>query len=740
MRKLFIKIPDLKKRAKKDIEKHLLNWDRKKKVLNSIIGVAATNKEWLIDAQKKYSIGLSKKNIDKINYFLSALFDIYKCYFLMEHSRFTDEKIISLKDKYETSYLNTVLEFIEENIHNEQEIALNFNYIKQAINVLSSENSQLAKGYYSILEKHISLNQSQEGILKILLIPDEDFSAYHALRLKGMFLNSENVLKKNPTKKKILLQKLEEKLNAIFNYFDKKINSKLHESLISIKEICILFKNLEGIYQPLHEISYSKRILGLLKKKDDFEIYNQFIDIDFPEMKKLYEYLAYQRNTIDVKKIFEVHQKIEKFNKFKKDSFWEIKELEIQIKKFSQRFDSVLSDYYKRDLLSYYKIYNNIINAKENDLKTQEMMRFEKYLNNQIKDKSHSEFLTEKLIVMRDEIRDELYQGAEFKLKKKLSNAKNESEIKVAFDEIIQKFIEFEDISGIEEAQKNKHLILQKIRKIDSFLKFLDKLDKKFNTHQKASIEISYQEIQNIQKKKSKYSIPLLMKLENDLFLKIQEFIPIDGFDEEEILPKEFHHNSRLIILDKYSLRNYIIFTQKNIVIGRNEDSDIILRCKWISGKHIVLDFDKKSLIDYDSTNGTFCNNNQKPCTTFPLNTLYCFDLSHAFLFDFLKIVGGYHLKMTEILDDSLQKIPDKQNYIVSLKKTEFLFLDDLGQISINKISGNINESSYNPEDILTIKYSKGQFILTDFSEELIDINILSLKENATERFSFTID
>jgi len=158
MRKLFIKIPDLKKRAKKDIEKHLLNWDRKKKVLNSIIGVAATNKEWLIDAQKKYSIGLSKKNIDKINYFLSALFDIYKCYFLMEHSRFTDEKIISLKDKYETSYLNTVLEFIEENIHNEQEIALNFNYIKQAINVLYKNLKKNSMPFSIILIRKLTQN------------------------------------------------------------------------------------------------------------------------------------------------------------------------------------------------------------------------------------------------------------------------------------------------------------------------------------------------------------------------------------------------------------------------------------------------------------------------------------------------------------------------------------------------------------------------------------------------------
>jgi len=69
---------------------------------------------------------------------------------------------------------------------------------------------------------------------------------------------------------------------------------------------------------------------------------------------------------------------------------------------------------------------------------------------------------------------------------------------------------------------------------------------------------------------------------------------------------------AKLIILDQYTMKNYVVFCKDIISIGRDDDNDIVIPCDWISANHCEIMPRKAALIDKDSTNGTFIDMSTK--------------------------------------------------------------------------------------------------------------------------------
>ena len=98
-------------------------------------------------------------------------------------------------------------------------------------------------------------------------------------------------------------------------------------------------------------------------------------------MARLYQYHNLPRKEIDKIKLMNALKECRKYMHYEEMGFVEFQEMNPSLSEMAERFDSLLHDEFKDDLVNYYKIQNDLINAGNQDEIMPELIRFIKHLN-----------------------------------------------------------------------------------------------------------------------------------------------------------------------------------------------------------------------------------------------------------------------------------------------------------------------------------------------------------------------
>ncbi len=725
MRNQIYRISELRKKAKHDVTAHIDRWDSTKRVLNSLIGTAATNRDWMETAQRHYNTATSSQGLDRLNYLVSALFNIYRCEYRMEIGRFRDENVFSLQEKIETSYVNSLLDFLEENIHDEPNRTNHLTDIQQAIAALSEVNRKLASGYHNMLGQFMQQEEVKDIIERMLDTPVEDITPTVAIRLKGIFQLHESSLRKNPKLMQHLVGFLRGKIEEVFLLIRKRYEEEESKPQASLRKLIAIIGEFETIYQPLRQHVYAQRYRDFITRKEGYDAFTKFIDEDYPELVQMYKYLSLPREIKDTKKLITLYHRIRSFHNLVENDYIEIKSLNPTLNTISKRFEKVLANVYRRDLMEYYQVFNRMINADDGDEKTLEMIRFHQHLSDKLDDDSFSGYLKDKLSEMRSQIREDLDRYFEKRLQERLETAHTDKQVIEAFDEVLDFMMKIGDIERIEELQKKKKALIERLRELRKLQERLDQLEKGQEKH--SDFERLVQQYESAVNNESGFRTP-----------ELEEFRRTANRLKRNIA-QQSEQPLRMVILDKFSMRNYVIFTQDTIRIGRNENNDIIIRSEWISGNHLEINFAHNSMRDLNSTNGTFVNGEKSRITSVGLDDIDYFDIGGELLITLRKSGNSHIFRPQKVLDPGLMDAPDNREYVQSLMNTEFVRLADGDTISVHKISGNLDDTYRSLNDVILIKFEDGGFYYSDHQEGIVEKPVEYVSDVLSERFSLNL-
>ncbi|PID29867.1 MAG: hypothetical protein CSB55_00990 [Candidatus Cloacimonadota bacterium] len=527
----FVLTSTLKAKAQREAKKNIAEWSKSQRMVNQFTGASTLKKNHFRDAERKFKASSGISDLRKAEYLISALYDIYISYFMMKNNRFTDTKVSELLKRIKTSYFNTVLNYIEQNIYQPGYSEKIYLELKQALQVLSEENRQLANGYKKIL---VQYNNRESFLVKtenILQIPPIEFTSSFSDKIAALWRRNESVLKKNNSFMKEVQDKISDKMNLIFEYFWDELQEELNKTSPHLEKAVASAEKILNIHKPLKLIVNCKYYTRLKEMTDKYADYKKFLDIKYPEFLKLYQYLQIPKNKEPLKQIYDAFTELEETKELWANNFYEFSRLDPGPGIIFKFLDDKLYNTHKSEIISYYKHYNKILSEPDIALKLKEMIRYSEHLQNKMIKVLQNPFLASKLKELigsiTEDVRKTVYTYLEDKLK-----YSNSYEEKIGFyDEAVASFIA---------------------------LKSLD-------------------DVENVQKQKQKF-------IHNELSFA-PENINEDFEDETETIKIE-NIPTKLIILDNYTLKNYIIFSGYQIEMGRSEDNDIILQCPWISQKH----------------------------------------------------------------------------------------------------------------------------------------------------------
>jgi len=206
---------------------------------------------------------------------------------------------------------------------------------------------------------------------------------------------------------------------------------------------------------------------------------------------------------------------------------------------------------------------------------------------------------------MKSEFMNILDTSIENKIKVFITTNPSENKFKHFFDGIMDGLYSLNDLSKITYWQNIKKNILRSMTEIpkliESLKKDFDVMDKLPETPTKITLKdkitISISKINEI--------IPTMALYQIGDFHEYLHFLT-DIEKKLKSKPKNNDEQNRLIILDKFTTKNVVIFRNEMLKIGRESViNDINLKSEWVSSSHCTLDFQKGVLIDNNSTNGT---------------------------------------------------------------------------------------------------------------------------------------
>ncbi len=721
MQKLFLKLSELKSIARKEVNNHVKNWDSSQKVINKLIGTSATNKDWFQEASQQYSLSRKAIGTKKIDYLVNALFNAYKCYYRMEYSRFNDSRVTDLKSKLEKTYLNSALNYIDDIIKAETDISENIRFLNESIALISEENPSMGASYKKILRRFRTVSEVTQSISKLCSEPIEDFDEEKSVKIRNSYLMIEDNLKNSQDSRNDLMVILRNKMEDLYNYYNELIEFEKAKNNPSIEKLTKLYQQFEKYFFNWKPFIYSKKYKKLADSKKQFSQYLHFINKQYPELKKAYDYCSYPRSTYDENRILNSFNIAVQNKDISSLNFKEIVDLKPDINDMLAIFRKVLNNIYKNDLLQYYDLFNNIINSPVSSVKIKELIRFEKHLEETITNKSNAEYFTSRLTNMKQQVHEDLYELLNSLVHNTLEKADNHNEIKKNLDDIIQYYMEIGDIDKIEEVQRIKKNVIAAIHDMQIILQQLESTESEPGNALLKKLQKSYYSA--LDKSKDVYCT-IIENLSN----RISKYIKKDSVSAIE------KSHTRLVIMDKFSLKNYVIFIQNDVTFGRHEDNDIILKCDWVSEKHMKIAQREQKICDLNSTNGTFADGS-KINGCIPVNSVKTFDISGVFHFSVQSLNSVCNFKLQHI--DSTQYLSDEDNkdFISSLLNTEFILLGNNGQCSINTVTGNIENSPGN--QTFNIQALNGKF---HYSTSINDTpELITDSKNLSERYTFNL-
>lgn len=739
--KEFVLLSALRKKAyKKTIDQN--DSEMTSQWVNQLMGINTVKKRWLNTAVSAYEQSQKSKEFRRVQLLQESLVNIYICEYQMKNTGYHDLEIKSLKERAEQSYYNTCLEFIESVIHQEKSLVQNYAVLSQAVSLLEEYNSKLAIQYKSLLLRKQSLVQSMSKIQETLELNPDQIDEKHVTQIRSILKHHDQTLKHSPALREEILEDLRMKMDQLLLYYQGLIQKEEKKESPSFFVIHQAYEDFEKLYQPFKEWLLQKRYRDFLEQGEQLQEDYQFLNKEYPKLLEQYQYYSLPRKQMDKRKLLNIKKEAEQFKHFASLNFAEFQNLNPDIRQIIQRFDELLSEEFKDDLLNYYKIHNELVNADDLNEKIPELIRFIKHLKLKISEDAQH-YLKDKLQDLAEECLQSLDESIQKLLKAQLSGNNQVERLKENFDRMLNYLYELGDLKRIEELQNQKKLLIKALNELNQWMielnhdfeSYENLPDSPLKMKLKHSIHEQCERIHDILPLLNQYKILNIKDISHQIYRIEQE--TSDKTEEDPL------QNQRLLVFDNYTMNNYIFLSKDQIRIGREDDNDIIIGSDWVSANHCTINVKKGILRDNSSTNGTYVGLNQKRISEAVLKEISTINIAEAFEFE-LKILPGnlehtvYLFRLHKITEMEIIQNYEMREVLQSLFNTTFIFFSGDGEVRFDAEHGKLLEEYYKdiPES-MSIIYREGSFYTLD--PKLSDKEKLVIKDQKElfgQRFS----
>jgi hypothetical protein len=597
----------------------------------------------------------------------------------------------------------------------------------------------MAQKYTLMIEKYKSLHSSYLKIAEFCSPRNTKFSPIQSTQVSALLSHHESALLMYPQLKTTIYEMVQNKLEEYLSQTNAKLNSLLSDTEPQLEQVIKIIKSLYDIYHPLSVEFARKRFTELIDKLPMYENTLKIIETEYPQWVKLYQYYSLPRNTIDEAKITNVIRKIEENQAVWELNFYEARHLNPRPDVIKQHFLSLLNNLGRDSIINYIKIENEILNAPDNESRFLDIIRFLKHLNEKLSDDTNQTQVKNELLRIKSDFIAIMNEYIENQIRTTIHSTSGDirNRFKSVNEMVFKQLYELNDLEQITKWQNTLKTISKIIfdaPKLFTALQNDYELYQKFSDNEHKEI---FSEKLSANLKKISELIPLMVyyqtcdvekiiQLSTEIKLAISHQIPTIEEKQETKL-----NNTRLIILDKYTNKNIVIFKKDSISLGRDEAiNDIILKSDWVSSAHSQFNFLENEIMDLDSTNGTFYKNEKNKQFTQINSTLAIpsdqITISIGDAFDILvsRYTGYVSLKIIRINDEEVKK--RSLEYAQSLFNTEFIWLKKFSSIAICTFTSNIKT----PEE-----KNKNQIVIT------LDENFTAIdNENSTAKLSIKPD
>ena len=185
------------------------------KLVKQLMGVNPLNREWVDDALNKIKNASQSQGFIRVKYLIQCLEVLYFCEWILKQNSFNDNEVLQNIHRAETLYLNTCLNFIEQNIHSSTSILHNFSHLFSAVNVLSETNVKMGQKYKQMLTRYQALNSSFNKVYDLCYIANDKFTNVHSQQIASLIVFHESSFKMYPGLKEDILETIKNKLDEI---------------------------------------------------------------------------------------------------------------------------------------------------------------------------------------------------------------------------------------------------------------------------------------------------------------------------------------------------------------------------------------------------------------------------------------------------------------------------------------------------------------------------------------------
>lgn len=739
--KEFILLSTLRKKAYKKTIDHS-DSETSSQWVNQLMGINTVKKKWLNTALSAYDQSQKSKEFRRVQLLQESLLNVYICEYQMKNTGYHDLEIKSLKERAEQSYYNTCLEFIESVIHQEKSLLQNYAVLTQAVALLEEYNSKLAVQYKSLLLRKQSLVQSMNKIQETLELNPEQIDEKHVSQIRSILKHHDQTLRQSPALREEILEDLRMKMDQLLLYYQGLIQKEEKKDAPSFISIHQAYEDFEKLYQPFKEWLVQKRYRDFLEQGEQLQEDYQFLKKEYPKLLEHYQYYSLPRKQIDKRKLLSIKKDAEQFKRFASLNFTEFMNLNPDIKQIIQRFDELLSEEFKDDLLNYYKIHNELVNAEDLNEKIPELVRFIKHLNMKINEDAQH-YLKEKLQDLANECLQSLDESIQKLLKMQLTGNNQVERLKENFDRMLNYLYDLGDLKRIEELQNQKKLLIKALNELNQWM---NELNHDFESYEqlpesplkiklKHSLHEQCERIHEILPLLNQYKILNIKDISHQIYRIEQE--TADKTEENEA------QNQRLLVFDNFTMNNYIFLSKEQIRIGREEDNDIIIASDWVSANHCTINVKKGFLRDNSSTNGTYIGFKQKRISETPLKEISTINIAEAFEFEMIVLPGSiehtvYMFRLNKITEMEIIQNFEMREVLQSLFNTTFIFFAGDGEVRFDTEQGQLLDEYYAtiPESISVICRSGNFYILDPKRSAKEQLMIKEQKETLGQRFS----
>jgi hypothetical protein len=743
---VFTKISAIKNNANK-IALFSYNQSSSTKIVRNIIGVNPLQKEWVDDIKICVKNAMKQIGFKRVNGLVHALERLYVYDHVLKESNFIDNDISHLIIKAETSYLNTCHSYIEQNIHNSTKALEHFSLLFEAIEVIAETNRAMAQKYKNMLSRYQSLYVTFNKILEICNFSYDKFKSSHAKQISVLMQQNRSAFKMHPNLFKDILDVIKLKLDDTLMYVIDLLKKNTSGSDLSIEKYISICCRFQYIYVPLSELCRQKRYDELIAQHNEYLKLSDILKNEYKEWVKVYDYYNLPRNNIDENKIIKTIKDINNFkeyiatqsttvikDKIPFENFIEIQELSPPLDIMLNLLSSLVSKQGKDSIISYYKIENDILNTKDLGKKATEIVRFLRHVNSKLNEYGIDPQLKNELYRMRDEFLALLDITVECIIKQFLSTNPSTNSLNQYLDKTLTLIYDLNDVKKVNYWQNTKKNLIKAINDLPAMIK---KKKKQFDYFSNLS--------ESTAKKIIKDKIILEIQAINDIIptmavfqlSNVAEYLNfITGIEKGiGVGGMIYTQGDRLIVWDKYTARNTIIFCKNKIDIGRSESkNDILLKSEWVSSIHCTIDFEKLLVIDHESTNGTFSMSPVKvKINNINLDKVSRINIADAFEILIEKYNEFYLFKIVKVYDKEL--IDKEKEYIQNLFNTDFVWIRKNGRLSIDVLTGKPKETDDDSNTELVVLYDE-LFSVIDKENSKSELSIKTKDEIFTDRFT----